>query len=318
MAKLIFELSGEHPDLPFAELECVGTVLERKPQVAIAECPHPDATARLALSHVVMEYLGGCPAETSALRDLLKDLGIATERPFAGRAKKIHGTTMDASQLDIERLIGTMIEGPVDLSRPEVEYRVVCSDDRCYVGRVIHKIDRGDFAYRNPMRRPFFHPGVMMPIIARALVNLSLAGKGDLLFDPFCGTGGVLLEGHLLGARVLGSDAEEAMIAGCRANLPDADLLLADATAMPLCDNSIDAVVTDLPYGQSVRIRAASMERLYARSLSEMRRVLKEGKRAVVVTHQEIPALAGEYFEVTGMFRQRVHKSLTRRIMVLQ
>jgi len=316
--KLLFELSGEHPELPFAELECVGRILDRKPQVAVAECPDPDATARLALSHAVMEYLGECPAGVSALRELLRDLGIATDRPFAGRAKKIHGTVMDATQLDLERLIGTMIEGPVSLSHPEEEYRVVCSGDRCYFGKVIRKIDRGDFAYRNPMRRPFFHPGVMMPIIARALVNLSLIGRGDLLFDPFCGTGGVLLEAHMVGARVLGSDAEEAMIAGSRANLPGADLLLADATTMPLCDSSIDAVVTDLPYGQSVRIRAASMERLYARSLSEIRRVLKEGRRAVVVTHQEIPAIAGEYFEITGMFRQRVHRSLTRRIMVLQ
>ena len=260
--KLIFELSGEHPDLPFAELECVGTVIDRRPQVAVAECPDPEATSRLALAHTVMEYLGECPADVASLRGLLGDLAIATDVSFAGRAKRIHGTAMDASQLEIERLVGTMVEGPVDLSRPEVEFRVVCSEDRCFFGRVIRKIDRGDFAYRNPMRRPFFHPGVMMPITARALVNLSLAGQGDLLFDPFCGTGGVLLEARLLGARVLGSDAEEAMIAGCRANLPEADLFLADATAMPLCDNSVDAVVTDLPYGQSVRIRAESMERL--------------------------------------------------------
>lgn len=316
--KLIFELSGEHPDLPFAELECVGTVIDRRPQVAVAECPDPEATSRLALAHTVMEYLGECPADVASLRGLLGDLAIATDVSFAGRAKRIHGTAMDASQLEIERLVGTMVEGPVDLSRPEVEFRVVCSEDRCFFGRVIRKIDRGDFAYRNPMRRPFFHPGVMMPITARALVNLSLAGQGDLLFDPFCGTGGVLLEARLLGARVLGSDAEEAMIAGCRANLPEADLFLADATAMPLCDNSVDAVVTDLPYGQSVRIRAESMERLYSRSLAEIRRVLREGRRAVVVTHREIPAIAGEYFEIAGMFRQRVHKSLTRRIMVLQ
>jgi len=265
-----------------------------------------------------MEYLGECSAAAFALRELLRDLGIATDRPFAGRAKKIYGTAMDASQLDIERLIGTMIDGPVSLSRPEEEYRVVCSGDRCYVGKVIRRIDRGDFAFRNPMRRPFFHPGVMMPVTARALVNLSLVERGDLLFDPFCGTGGVLLEARLVGARVLGSDAEEAMIAGSTTNLPGADLFLADATAMPVRDNAIDAVVTDLPYGQSVRIRAATMERLYARSLAEIRRVLKEGRRAVVVTHQEIPAIAEEYFEITGIFRQRVHKSLTRRIMVLQ
>ena len=36
--KLIFELSGENPTLPFAELGCIGTVLDQRLQVAIAEC----------------------------------------------------------------------------------------------------------------------------------------------------------------------------------------------------------------------------------------------------------------------------------------
>jgi tRNA (guanine10-N2)-dimethyltransferase len=49
--KLLFELSGENPTLPFAELECVGTVLEKRAQVAVAECPDPDGAHRLALSH---------------------------------------------------------------------------------------------------------------------------------------------------------------------------------------------------------------------------------------------------------------------------
>ncbi len=37
--KLIFELSGENPTLPFAELTCVGTVLDQRLQVAVVESP---------------------------------------------------------------------------------------------------------------------------------------------------------------------------------------------------------------------------------------------------------------------------------------
>jgi len=35
--KLLFELSGENPTLPCAELECIGSVADSRPQVAVAE-----------------------------------------------------------------------------------------------------------------------------------------------------------------------------------------------------------------------------------------------------------------------------------------
>lgn len=315
--KLFFELSGEHPDLPVAELECVGTVLDRRIQVAVAECPDPGAARRLALTHVVMEYLGECEPTHDAFVSLLRDLAIQTEKPFAGRVKMIQGSRMDVARLEVERLIGSLIVGPVSLREPVEEYRAVVSEDRCYFGRVIMRIDRGAFDVRNPMRRPFFHPGVMMPRMARALVNISLAAPGDWVYDPFCGTGGILLEAREIGARILGSDFDPAMVAGYRQNLPNSDVLIADATAVPVCDHAIDAVVTDLPYGQSVRIRAESMDRLYDGSLAEIRRILKPGRRAIVVTHRDITDIAARHFTVLQEHEQRVHKSLTRRILVL-
>ncbi len=315
--KLLFELSGEHPDLPVAELECVGTVLDTRTQVAVAECPDPGAAGRLALTHVVMEYLGECEPTREAFAGLLRDLAIRTEKPFAGRVKLIQGNRMDAAHLELERLIGSLIAGPVSLRDPVEEYRAVVSEDRCYFGRVLSRIDRGAFDARNPMRRPFFHPGVMMPRMARALVNISLVRPGERVFDPFCGTGGILLEAREIGVLILGSDFDPAMVAGYRQNLPESDVMIADATAVPICDHALDAVVTDLPYGQSVRIRANSMDRLYDGSLAEVRRILRPGRRAVVVTHRDITDIAARHFTVLQVHEQRVHRSLTRRILVL-
>jgi len=293
--KLLFELSGEHPELPFAELESVGRVIDRRTQVAIAECPDPAKTERLSLTHVVMEYLGESNASKKGLESLLKRLDIHSPGTFAGRVKKMNDSPVRDSQLELERTIGSYINGTVSLKSPEFEFRAIFSADKCYFGRVIRKIDRGGYAYRNPMRRAFFHPGVMMPIIARALVNLSLVKEGELLFDPFCGTGGVLLEGQLINSNII-----------------------ADATAIPLVANSVDAVVTDLPYGQSVCIKADSMAGLYEDSLREIRRVLKPERRAVVVTHLDIARIAEKEFKIVQFHSQRVHKSLTRRIMVLE
>jgi tRNA (guanine10-N2)-dimethyltransferase len=59
------------------------------------------------------------------------------------------------------------------------------------------------------------------------------------------------------------------------------------------------------------------MERLYDRALSEIRRVLRPGRRAVIVTHKDITEIARCQMKVLELHKQRVHKSLTRRILVL-
>ncbi|HMK16028.1 MAG TPA: RNA methyltransferase, partial [Methanomicrobiales archaeon] len=257
--KLLFELSGEHPALPVAELECVGRVLEVRPQVAVAECPVPGAAARLALTHVVLGFLGSCGASAGELSALLRDLAIAPGRPFAARVKKVAGSAVREPVPALERLMGALIDGEVSLDRPEVEFRAICSGDRIYLGQVLFRIDRGAYDLRRPSTRPFFHPGVMLPLTARAVANLSLAGPGESVYDPFCGTGGLLGEAGLLGACPLGSDADPAMVAGCRQNFPSVPLFLADAMALPLGTSILDAVVTDLPYGQSSWIRDRSL-----------------------------------------------------------
>jgi tRNA (guanine10-N2)-dimethyltransferase len=300
-----------------AELECAGEVLEVRPRVAVAECPDPGAAARLALTQVILEYLGSSGASVTGFSRLLRDLSLSTDRPYAARAKKMDGSEVGEPVPALERLMGTHIDGPVSLDRPETEFRAILSGDRIFLGRVISRIDRRSYDLRRPSTRPFFHPGVMLPRMARAVVNLSLVNKGEILHDPFCGTGGLLGEAGLVGARPLGSDADPAMIAGCRRNFPEAPLILADASSLPLRSGSVDAVVTDLPYGQSSRIRSGSLEELYPRALREIHRVLRHGRRAVVVTHRETADIAGSLFSVLQVHRQRVHRSLTRRITVL-
>jgi tRNA (guanine10-N2)-dimethyltransferase len=320
--KLLFELSGENPTLPFAEIECMGRILDTRLQVALAECPDFCAARRLAMTHVVLEYLGECSPDITSFSHLLKGLAIKTTHPFAGRAKKVHGGCHErnpCSQMAFERLIGTMIEGHISLNNPVDEYRAILSEDKCYFGKVLFRINRGMFDERNPGKREFFHPGVMMPRMARTLVNLALGDTGNILLDPFCGTGGILIEGGLLGMDTLGSDFDPLMIRGSRENVSLSALMLSDATRLPVCDQSIDAVVTDFPYGQSVCIKKEdTMDRLYADALYEINRVLKNHKRAVVVTHKDISSIAAEHMTVLQRHDQRVHKSLTRRVLVLE
>jgi len=319
--RLLLELSGENPTLPFAELDCIGKVIDRRLQVAVVESPDPDLAHRLAMTHIVSEYLGECDPDFPAFRKLLRDLAIEISQPFAGRVKKVHMGCLKrnpCSQTSFERLIGTMISGPVSLEHPSIIYRAILSEDKCYFGKMLFPIDRGAYDVRNPGKRDFFHPGVMMPRMARTLLNLTCAHAGEVILDPFCGTGGFLIETELLGMHAMGSDFDPMMIHGSRQNVINPDLMISDATDLPFNDHSIDAVVTDFPYGQSVCIRKNdTMTNLYANTLDEIHRVLKSGKKAVIVTHRDISDIAAPRMTILQRHEQRVHKSLTRRILVL-
>ena len=315
--RLLFLLSGEHPTLPFSELACIGNVIESGRQVAVAECASAAPAGRLAMTHSVMEYLGECDADLNSLKNLLKDLAIATDATYAARVSRIEGTRMKEPSYVLEHTMGKLISGTVCLSGPEEVYRAVCSGDRCFIGKVLASPDRSSFERRKPGGRPFFHPGVMMPRLARALVNISLAGEGDWLFDPFCGTGGILVEAAGIGAKAAGGDMDVVMVDGTRSNVPGAWCIQADASCLPLRSGSIDAVVTDLPYGQSVAIHGSGIEFLYTHALEEIQRILRPGSRAVIVTHRDIRDIASNVMALTEFHEQRVHKSLTRRIMVL-
>lgn len=313
---LLFELSGENQRIAAAEISCAANVYRTENGAALAVSDDPQKAKRLAQTHTVSKLLGECGGTKDELIQLLDELNITASGTYCCRAKKIYPASVDASQLDLEKMMGQKISGKVSLKCPDTEYRAVFTGGRCFLCEKLFEIDRGSYAYRNPQRREFFHPGVMMPLMARTIVNLTHVESGELLLDPFCGTGGMLLECRMLGVRSVGSDYDPEMLEGCRKNLKDVFCIRADAENMPYSDETFDAIATDLPYGQSTKISADSLESLYTGSLKEMHRVLKSGKRAVIVTHKDIRSLVNG-FKIEDYFEQRVHKSLTRRILVL-
>ncbi|HJJ28637.1 MAG TPA: methyltransferase domain-containing protein [Methanocorpusculum sp.] len=314
---LLFELSGENQALSIAEIGCVGTVCATGNGIAIARVEQPEKTARLAGTHVVSKLLGECDGTKEALEDLLKSLQLQAPKPFCARVNRIHPAAVNAASNELERMMGSLIKGEVSLKNPGCIYRAVFTAGKCYLGEVLQIIDRGAYAARSPQKRAYFHPGVMMPLMAREIINLTRVEPGETLLDPFCGTGGMLMECAEMGIAAVGSDFNEEMLAGCRMNNPNGLILRADAAHMPYPDASFDAVAADLPYGQSTIISAESLDTLYNESLAEIRRVLKPGRRAVIVTHKDIRDIAARYFTIADYIEQRVHKSLTRRILVL-
>jgi tRNA (guanine10-N2)-dimethyltransferase len=330
----VLELAGQ--DDPFAAYEArsaASDVTIVAPGIATAR-GITDRFRTLAFTHRASELVGRTDPTVEDARTLLSAAAIDLAGSVAVRAVDVRGTTGIDTQA-VERELGDVLVErgfEIELDDPDHELRALFSagsDDRsdgaegpdsiCALGWLAAE-SRRDFGTRQPGDRPFFQPGSMDPMLARTLANVAGARAGSTVLDPMCGTGGILLEAGLAGARVVGVDAQHKMVQGARENLAaylddDWAVLRGDAASLPLVDGAVDAVVFDTPYGRQSKI-AGELDELVRDALAEARRV---APRCVVVGDRpwSQPATAAGW-TVEAAFQRRVHRSLTRYILVLQ
>jgi len=327
----LLELAGE--DDAFAAREAASAATDVDviaPGLATARGV-TDRVRGLALTHRASELVGRTDPTLPSVRALLDAASIDRSGTVAVRARDVRGST-DIDTQAVERELGGVLVDrgfAVDLDDPDHELRAVFSADVCALGWLTTESVR-DFGTRQPTDRPFFQPGSMDPLLARALANIAGARPGRLVVDPMCGTGGVLAEAGLVGADVLGIDAQGKMARGAAENLEhvlaadaverlpdpgDYHTAQGDATALPLADDAVDGVVFDAPYGRQSKIANQGLDSLVAGALTEARRV---ASRAVVVGDRSWAAAAtAAGWTVTDRFERRVHRSLTRYVLVL-
>ena len=296
-----------------------------------------DRVVGLALTHRASELIGwvgpdpGSEPDLGDVRALLSAAAVDRTGTVAVRARDVRGAT-DVDTQRAERELGAaLVERgfEVDLEDPDHVLRAIFSTGYAALGWRCAESVR-DFGARQPTDRPFFQPGSMDPLLARALANIAGARPGTTVLDPMCGTGGGLIEAGLVGADVVGADAQAKMVRGARRNLRacltertdgalpppgDAAVLRGDATALPLADDAVDGVVFDAPYGRQSKIAGADLASLVEGALWEARRL---APRAVVVADRpwtETAEAAG--WTLTDRLQRRVHRSLTRHVHVL-
>jgi tRNA (guanine10-N2)-dimethyltransferase len=225
------------------------------------------------------------------------------------------------TQLAERRLGSALVDRgfDVDLDDPDHTLVALFSAGTAAVGWLEDE-SRRDFSARRATERPFFQPGSMAPVDARALSNIAGAGPDSRILDPMCGTGGILIEAGLAGASVVGVDAQAKMAAGARRNLTAylgrGAVLRGDATRLPLEDDSFDGAVFDAPYGRQSKIEGESLTSLVGDALREVRRV---GDAAVLVGDRPWETAADAAgWRVESRFDRRVHGSLVRYVHVLE
>ncbi|WP_135853852.1 methyltransferase domain-containing protein [Halorussus salinus] len=321
------ELGGEDDRFAAAEAASAATGVEVVAPGLATATAITDRVETLAYTHRASELVGRTDAGVASARALLDAAGIDREGTVAVRARDVRETAEIDTQ-SAERVLGGVLTDrgfAVDLNDPDHELRALFADDTCLLGWLETESIR-DFGTRKPTDRPFFQPGGMDPLLARALVNLAGARPDATVLDPMCGTGGVLIEAGLVGASLLGADAQRKMARGAAENLRhcfaaderatgDWATLQGDATHLPLADDSVDAVVFDAPYGRQSKIANLDLDDLVAGALAEARRV---ASRAVVVGDRSWAEEARAVgWTVEDEFDRRVHRSLVRHIVVL-
>lgn len=174
---------------------------------------------------------------------------------------------------------------PVDLTDYELDIRVDIREDRGLLGLRLSE------AALHRRSRVVHCRASLNPTVAAAMVLLSEPCRGEVVADPMCGAGTLLVEreGYEPGARLLGGDLFAEKLALTAQNLQafavPASLVQADAARLPLASGSLDKVLCNLPWGRIVASPQIN-RRLYPRFLRELARCLRPGGLAVLLTSE--------------------------------
>jgi tRNA (guanine10-N2)-dimethyltransferase len=314
----LLELAGDDDAFALREAESRTSDVELlAPGLATARGVRRPET--LAYTRRVCRLVGTCEPAVEDAVAVLEAANIDRSGTVAVRARDVRGRSDIDTQAAERQLGGVLVDRgfEVDLDAPD-HTLVALFSDTAALGWLDCETTR-DFGDRQPTEKPFFQPGSMDPMDARALANIAGAGPGTRLLDPMCGTGGILVEAGLAGSDVVGVDAQAKMARGARKNLDhyldDGEVVRADATRLPFADESFDGVVFDAPYGRQSKIESVSLDELVGDALAEVRRV---APKAVLVADRPWDEAAEDAgWTVESRFDRRVHRSLVRYVHVL-
>jgi len=178
-----------------------------------------------------------------------------------------------------------------------------------FPGEVLIALRLSDERMRHREYKVAHLPGSLRPAVAAALGWLSEPADEDVVLDPLCGSGTVLIERAQLGRYnlLIGSDHDGAALAAARTNIgpryKPIELHPWDAVALPLPDGAVSKAITNLPWG----IRHGSHEqnrRAYPRIVAELRRVVRPGGLIVMLTGEA--RLMGEVLRHSRLRSEKV------------
>jgi predicted RNA methylase len=231
----------------------------------------------------------------------------------------------------------------VDLDSPDVSATTFITMSREAPKKVVFIVSfhctsfhaRG-FDDRLAKNRPAFEIGTMNPPLTSLMVNAAHPPRGHpgLVFDPFCGTGGILIEAQARGMASIGMDVVYECTKGCKRNLKFFNqgrpagwhvihasvfqLPIRNTTTSATRTSNDDVVVTDPPYGRLESLKQVPFQQYIMTLLA-----IARGYQALCFA---IPELAADEvvrlvqdtgeFSIVSIQKKREHAGFSRAIIL--
>lgn len=135
-------------------------------------------------------------------------------------------------------------------------------------------------------------PASLRPTIGAAMSWLARPTPQDIVLDPLCGAGTIVIERCLLAPvqRAVGGDVRDEAVAMARRNARSAGVHASwhvwDARDLPLDASSVTRIITNLPFGKQIGSHEANIE-LYTALIQEFGRVLTADGLLVTLTSED-------------------------------
>lgn len=327
-----FLLSGERSTLPQAELRALVEVYDCKARlekihnrVFIVEGRFsPDAI----LKRGAYINAGGLFLSHCKMEDMERNINSFAFEDFiegsVAFSASVYNLSHEPLSEKVEVMVGSAVKrrlpnARVSLKKPQKIVIGIIFENNLLIG-VSDYMSKKGWGSRRPRTRPFFHPSVLYPKFARVLVNLSRVREGEVLLDPFCGTGSILIEASLIGTKTVGIDVSMKMCRGTMDNLRHYGLetlgvINSDSLRLPI--RYTDAMATDIPYGRCSSSKGLKTKDLLQELISQARDVVPRGRYCVIVYPKAIELDSLESFNVKEDHEIYVHRKLTRAVTVL-
>ena len=326
--KYLLELGGENTDLgkyealellkfekyaPFLEKDYENIIV-----ISTSKKIEESIIARLSMTKRISSIV--FTSNKANVKDILNDLEEIKIDDLNFAIRQIGGKNLDSEKTAI--LIGEKIpkKNETNLDAPQVSI-LFYQNREFFISLKYAGINTG---YKRCLKhhisqRPYFSPIGIHPRIARAMINLSNCAKDKMLVDPFCGTGGILIEGADMGLKVAGIDLKEKMIEFSKGNLKHYGFRgnLINSDFKEISSLEFGSIVCDPPYGIASTSGGEKIKELMKRSLDVFQKCM-ENKQRLVIAVSDSKMIKHESLIQIYKFEWYIHKSLTRNIIVLE
>jgi putative methyltransferase (TIGR01177 family) len=333
MIRVYVELSGESAALATAEsiaaAEALGGHAARDdalgvPELAALDVPDDSGVRALAGRLALARRCLVVRSEPLEILSTLDHVGHEGESAAVRRLGRPSSGGDDTAVLSAGRAFKGG-GGRIDLEAPARRFWLARGRDGAdRLLEEVASVDRRSASARRMPTLPFQRPVSLPPRLARAAANLARVRAGDRVVDPFVGTGALLAEAGLLGARLFGIDRDSEMVRGALRNLAHLgvvaeELVVGDAgeAEFGAAPTVFDAVLTDPPYGRASSTGGEGSSAVVDRVLPRWASRVRPGGRLVVIVSTPIQDPGPEWHSVVSV-PVRVHRSLTREFRVYE